>query len=146
MVPKHPAELTALQAQVAANPLSAAPATIRVNVWRAWCCYQHLFPSPLPLAALFGVWVREYQLAEDDANDLLAGLLMPSVVGGIRFASDLTSLIGTHAMKAIRRRAEIQEMVSRRECDQHGDEQRAFIRQTIGEIAAIWNDPVESSK
>lgn len=80
IAPCHASDLPKLQKELEVRPLTAATAGVRLNVWRVWSVYQYLFPSPLPLAAMLGVWVREYGLTEDDANRILADLLSPDSV------------------------------------------------------------------
>lgn len=101
-----PAELAKVRDDLTLKPLEAAPAELRHAVWRLWALHQHLFPSPLPLAAAVGLWVREFDLDERDAAAVLAALTSPAGMAKHRFAADLmTALAEAARFKIDERRA-----------------------------------------
>lgn len=131
-------DLESLQQQVTDRPLSAAPPGCRRAVWRLWTCHQHLFPSPLPLAAVVGVWVRERGLAEEDANQILAAALSPGRMAAYRFAADLMTDLATAAQAAIdRRRREAQDRADRERRAREAAEAAppAVVRELIAQVA-----------
>lgn len=107
------AELADVRRRVSENPLAAAPAGVVHPVWKLWACVQHLFPSPLPLAAVVGVWVREHGLTEDDAERILGKFLQPDRMAEFRFPSDLMTALATAAKESITQRKQEAERAKR---------------------------------
>lgn len=110
---KH--DLDSIRKRVESNPLAAAPNQLRHGVWRLWCCHQHLFPTPLPLAAAVGVWVREHGLHREDAAAILADFLSPGRMAQFKFASDLLASLAFAAQQSIARRKTAREATIRRQ-------------------------------
>lgn len=86
-------------------PLNVAPSALRPAIWRVWQVHQHLFPSPLPIAAAVGVWVRDHGLSEADAQAILTAMLSPEMMGNFRYASDLMTTLAVGAGHRIRHAA-----------------------------------------
>lgn len=92
----------------------AAPAASRAAVWRLWTCHQHLFASALPIAGAVGVWVRDHDLREEDAVEILTRAMSPFRMSDFRFASDLMTWLAGEARQAIERRRNQAEIEARR--------------------------------
>jgi hypothetical protein len=125
------------------NPLRAAPQGLQQPIWRLWACHRHLtgLESPLSLAAMFGVWCREYGLTEDDAAAILAGCLSPERMGQFKFASDLITHLAGAAAVAIRRRKVEAEQAARREA---GESITAEEQARAAEMLQRWQDQLFS--
>lgn len=87
---------------IAANPIVAAPPDLQHDVWRLWACYQHLFPSPLPLAGLIRCWVDLHGLTVPDARAILYSMLAPEAVGSFKFASELTTQLASKVAERLK--------------------------------------------
>lgn len=81
-----------IEKQAPPNSLLIAPALLREELGRLWAKHQHLFQSPLPLAAAIAGWCDD-GLRYDDALDILRALQTPHNMAKFRFHADLmTSL------------------------------------------------------
>lgn len=134
-------EVNRLMAALEKEPLKAAPARLRHSVWRVWVIHSHLMPTPLPLAAAVGMWVREYGLTEDDAAAVLDTMLSPTAIGQHRFAADLMTALATAAAAAIRAAAERKAALDRRAMYAKPDDPAA--REKVAEIRDGLLRPVE---
>lgn len=97
-----------------ADPIGAAPAEIRHDVWRVWVCFQHLLPSPLSIAGMVRVWVDLHGLTHADARTILYSLLAPSAAGSFKFASDLMSHLAAKVAERLEQLAKAEALERRR--------------------------------
>ena len=114
-----PAQLALSQKNVKAilsKPFRLLPDSVQPAAFRAWCCYRHLpgMESGLPICTLIAVWIDQHGIHPEDAVACLDRLLAPEMVGGMRFASDLTSALGGAVQAAKRERREREELARRR--------------------------------
>lgn len=128
----HEKQLATIREQITTNPLMAAPESIRHAVWKLWFMTQHILPSAGVIAANFGVWCRDWHLAEDDAAEILREHTSPAKAAGFKFHADLMTSLANAAGKAIERRMQIAEQLERRNADAKvSPEERAEARRVI---------------
>lgn len=138
-----------------ADPIGAAPAELRHDVWRVWACVQHLFPSPLPLAGMVRVWVDLHGLTAADARAILYSLLSPDAIGSFKFAADLTTHLAgkvSERLKQLAKAAEV-ERVRQEQADrdaettpkQRGTLAKMFTERAEG-IGAMPAAPVDAKR
>lgn len=101
--------------RIIADPLCAAPPELERDIFRLWCCVQHLFPSVLPLAGLVRVWVDSHGLSIADAKAVLNSMLSPECVGSFKFAADLTTALASRVDLRLKQVAKETEQARRRE-------------------------------
>ena len=96
--------LSETRKELTKRPLASAPKELQHVVWRVWTCHQHLFSSPMPIAAATGIWVREFGLQIEDAREILNAFLSPARMASFKYHSDLMTEYAAMAKDAIERR------------------------------------------
>lgn len=125
-------QLATIREQITTNPLMAAPSSLQHAVWKLWFCNKHILPSPDAIAANFGVWVREWNLSESEAAEILREHTAPAKAATFKFHADLMTSLANAAGKAIERRMQIDEQLERRNADSTvSPEERAEARRLV---------------
>ncbi len=95
------------------RPLFAAPAALRPAIYPVWVLNQHLFPSPLPIAASLAIDTKS-GLTTEDAVAILDAMMQPDVRHRFRFASEFMTELGRRTALAIKQRKMQAEQAERR--------------------------------
>ena len=113
---------------------SFAPQT-RKAFLGCWGMHRHLsgMDSPLALASMVAVWIRDWGLAESDAEACLRSMCDPESMQLHKFASDLTTDLANAATRHIKRRAAERAQAERRGPEIDPDSQ-ARVQSMLGEI------------
>ena len=95
------------------RPLFAAPAALRPAIYPVWVLNQHLFPSPLPIAASLAIDTKS-GLTTDDAIAILDAMMQPDMRHRFRFASEFMTELARRTALAIKQRKQQAEQAERR--------------------------------
>lgn len=107
-------------AELLSHPLMAAPPELRSAIYTLWIINQHLFPSPMPLSARFGIDTADGLLA-DDAKSIIGLLMAAEQRSKFKFAGDFLQELDRLIGLAIARRRKEAEQLKRRA--EYSDEQ-----------------------
>lgn len=71
-----------------------------------WGMHRHLsgMESPLALASMISVWIRDWGLAEEDAATCLRSMCAPDSMGKHKFTSDFVTELSAYVDRAIKER------------------------------------------
>lgn len=99
-----PEQLSAIMAEVIDNPILAAPETLRSPIVLFWQFVDEFLDSPKAFAFLFGHWVANCGLREDDALMILKSMSHPDQLAECKTKWELLNKISYRASIMLERR------------------------------------------